>query len=254
MYRTRAAEPIRVFISYRHASHQVLNEVREHLGWLENSNQIKVFDDREIDPGDDWDQRIMRELDQSHIIIFLINAKFMSSAYCTKVELRRAIERREKEGTRIIPLITEDCDWEGMPTSKIAALPKDKANNLKPLKQWRGNKDSALAQLARHLREIVERLALNSIILSHSGVVYGPSIGYGEKAIIKFINRTGDELLLFWSNYGGDLEQWGLIDKGNEFTQKTWIGHVWVLKGRSGGEATYKAVYEDAEIFVDKPS
>ena len=42
------AEPVRVFLSYRHANHSVRDEVRKHLGWLENSDEIKVFDDRAI--------------------------------------------------------------------------------------------------------------------------------------------------------------------------------------------------------------
>ena len=83
----------------------------------------------------------------------------MRSPYCTKVELRGALERRVKEGTRVIPIIAETCDWEAMPIFKIAALPKDKTNNLKPLNKWRNDKDVALTQIAQHVRRNVERLA-----------------------------------------------------------------------------------------------
>ena len=45
-----------------------------------------------------------------------------------------------------------------MPVLKIAALPKDKANDLKPLNKWRGDKDVALTQIAQQVRRNVERL------------------------------------------------------------------------------------------------
>src|SRR4051794_27617891 len=117
------AKPVHVFISYRHADHRVLDELHNHLGWLENSDQIRVFDDREILAGDDWDARIRTELERAEIILLVVTARFMRSSYCTKIELTGALERRAREGTRIIPIIAEACDWEAMPIFKIASLP-----------------------------------------------------------------------------------------------------------------------------------
>jgi hypothetical protein len=82
----------------------------------------------------------------------------MRSPYCTKVELRSALERRAVEGIRVIPIIAETCDWEAMPIFKFAALPKDKANNLKPLNKWRSDKDVALTQIAQQIRRNIEQL------------------------------------------------------------------------------------------------
>jgi hypothetical protein len=97
------------------------------------------------------------ELKYSHLsVLFLITAEFMRSHYCTNIELKRAFELLAKDGTRVIPIITEDCDWESMPIFSIAALPKDIANNIKHLNKWRGNQDSALKQIARHIRTSIE--------------------------------------------------------------------------------------------------
>jgi hypothetical protein len=150
--------PVRVFISYRHADHRILDELRDHLGWLENSDKIQVFDDREILGGDDWDARIRAELERAEIILLVVTARFMHSPYCTKLELKDALKRRDREGTRIIPIIAETCDWEAMPIFRIAALPKDKANNLKPLNKWRSDRDVALTQVAQHVRHCTDKL------------------------------------------------------------------------------------------------
>ena len=152
------AEPIRVFISYRHANAHLLRDLSTSLGWLVNNSQIKTFDDRRILAGDDWDQVIKKELGEADIIILILTADFIASPYCTQIELQHALERRAKDGTRIIPIIAEYCDWQALPIAGIAALPKDDKNNLKPLNKWRRHKDLALTQIAQQVRQNVERL------------------------------------------------------------------------------------------------
>ena len=156
---SNTVRPVKVFISYRHANTRVLKDLRTSLGWLENSSQITVFDDRQILAGDDWDQVIKKALREADIIILVVTTDLMASPYCTHIELRQALERRAKEGTRIIPIIAEYCDWQSLPIVDIAALPKDEENNLKPLNKWRSDKDVALTQIAQHVRRNVERLA-----------------------------------------------------------------------------------------------
>ena len=68
---TIAASPVSIFISYRHVDHRVLDELRDHLGWLESSDQIRVFDDREILAGDDWAAHIKTELERAGIIVLI---------------------------------------------------------------------------------------------------------------------------------------------------------------------------------------
>ena len=154
-----APEPVRVFISYRHADHRVLEELRDHLGWLQNNEQIAVFVDRDLDAGDDWDARIKAELERAEIILLVITASFMRSSYCTKIELTRALERQAGHGARLISVIAASCDWEAMSIFRTAALPKDTAYNLKPLNKWRSDCDVALTQIAQHVRRTVDKLA-----------------------------------------------------------------------------------------------
>jgi hypothetical protein len=147
---------VNVFISYRHVDHKIVDEVRDHLGWVEQNLRINVFDDRSIIAGEDWNERILKELNRADIIILLVSAAFMRSTYCTKIELREALNTRAGRGTVIIPVIVEACDWEAMPIRGIAALPKDDSNNLKPLNKWYRNTDVALTQVAKNVRKYVE--------------------------------------------------------------------------------------------------
>jgi hypothetical protein len=160
------AEPIQVFISYRHANAHLLRDLSTSLGWLVNNSQIKTFDDRQILAGDDWDQVIKKELGEADIIILIVTADFMASSYCTQIELRHALERRAKDGTRIIPIIAEYCDWQALPIAGIAGLPKDDKNNLKPLNKWGRHRDLALTQIAQQVRQNVERLVDASLSIT----------------------------------------------------------------------------------------
>jgi hypothetical protein len=150
--------PVHVFISYRHANRGVLEELRNHLGWLQNSKEITVFDDSQITAGDDWDVIIQQELDRADIIILVVTGAFMGSAYCTRKELLEALRLRSSRGVRVLPIIAEACDWEAMPLQSIAALPKDSDNNLKPLNKWGRNRDVALTQVAQQVRQNIERV------------------------------------------------------------------------------------------------
>jgi len=101
---------------------------------------------------------IKEELARADVIILVVTAGFMASPYCTRVELRQALERRAESGTRLIPIIAETCDWQALPIADIAALPKDDQNNLRPLNKWGRHKDVALTQVAQQVRLNVERL------------------------------------------------------------------------------------------------
>jgi hypothetical protein len=151
---------VRLFISYKHGDHLLVSQLKNHLGWLENNNQIEIFDDTKVALGEDWSKRIIQEIRRANIIIFLVSGSFMGSAYCTQIELREALSLVSSRGTIIVPVLVEDCDWEAMPIRIYAALPRDKNNNLKSLKRWRRDVDVALAQIAKQVRLYVESLTI----------------------------------------------------------------------------------------------
>lgn len=148
--------PVRVFISYRHANHRIVDKLRQYLGWLENSLRIKVFDDTKIVAGDDWDKVIRRELGRADLIVLVVSAAFMQSSYCTQIELRQALSLRSDKKVRVIPILAEDYDLKDTPLHGVATLPKDRANNLKALNKWGRNQDSALRKIVDHVKANIE--------------------------------------------------------------------------------------------------
>jgi dipeptidyl aminopeptidase/acylaminoacyl peptidase len=60
------------------------------------------------------------------------------------------------------------------------------------------------------------------------------SVGTGEETEIAFINRTEDDVELFWIDEGGNRTSYGKILAGQKHQQHTFAGHVWQVRGAEG--------------------
>ncbi len=158
---SRAAEtkdrPLNVFISYSHRDEKMRNRLGEHLAQLEHDRLIRIWHDREIEAGADWEAQVNDEIGGADIILLLVSASFLKSQYCQK-ELQRALKLRSAEKSIPIPIILRDCDWTGVFNRKeytIQALPRD--NRVVAGTGW-PNQDAAFAAIVRELRTKIERM------------------------------------------------------------------------------------------------
>lgn len=142
----------KVFISYSHKDEPFKDELKTHLKVLSRLGKIKIWDDRAIDAGDEWNVEIMKALEEADIILLLISNYFIASDFCYDIELKRALERYEanKEDVKVVPIILRPCEWQGLPFGKLQAEPKD----AKPITEW-GNEDEAYTFIAKRISAIV---------------------------------------------------------------------------------------------------
>ena len=163
-----ASHPIKaveIFCSYSHLDEALRDELAAHLSSLKREG-VKHWHDRMIKPGGNWKGEIHEHLDTAHIILLLISADFLKSDYCYDIEMRRAMERHEAGKARVIPIILRPCDWETSTFGKLQALP----NGAAPVTEW-PNRDSALRDVAKGIRAVVEELldASSSAATSSAG-------------------------------------------------------------------------------------
>src|SRR4051794_19411475 len=147
--------PVRAFLSYAHEDHAWRDLVLKHIGWLEHSGQLQMFDDRAIKPGEQWDRRIKDELDAATLVIVLISPDFVASRYCAVEELLRAIGRQKAGQAALVPIVCDHVALGGLPVGAPQCLPQDKANDLKPLCDW-DNPNKPLAVVTARIRALVE--------------------------------------------------------------------------------------------------
>ncbi len=120
---------------------------------LQRQGIIKLWHDRDISAGAEWEHEINEQLNSSEVILLLVSPSFLASDYCYSKEMQRAIERHERGEVRAIPIILRPCEWQVTPLGKLQALPKDG----KPVTTW-PNRDNAYLDSARGIRIAVEEL------------------------------------------------------------------------------------------------
>jgi internalin A len=95
-------QPAKIFYSYAHQDEKLRNKLGEHLVLLERQRLIENWHDREILAGEDWKGQIDEHLETADIILLLVSASFLASAYCYDVEMKRAMERHDAGEARVI--------------------------------------------------------------------------------------------------------------------------------------------------------
>lgn len=140
------SRPLRVFISYTHSDEKLKDELRAHLAPQRRAGLLADWHDRDIGAGQEWKNAIDANLERAHIILLLISARFLNSAYCMDVEMKRALQRHEEGKTRVIPIILRPCDWHSTQFAKLQGLPTDG----RPVLKWRSH-DEAWTVVAKEI-------------------------------------------------------------------------------------------------------
>jgi hypothetical protein len=138
------ATGVRLFISYARENESFKDELIKHLSGMRQSGAITHWDDRQILPGQAWDQEIKEKLENSLVVLFLVSADFMDSDYINDVEIARTIKRREEGKVTIVPVVIHPCDFSSLKISKDQALPLALGKGIKPVSKWRSRAEAWL--------------------------------------------------------------------------------------------------------------
>ena len=115
-----------VFISYSHRDEEWKDRLVTHLGVLQQEGLLGLWDDRRIEAGADWYPEIEQAMKAASVAVLLISANFLTSKFILSEEAPRLMERRDKEGMRIYPIIVKPCAWQQVKwLSRLQARPKD---------------------------------------------------------------------------------------------------------------------------------
>lgn len=99
---------IKIFVSYSHQDSKYL-EKNSLLGYLQGmeKDQVEFWTDRQIMPGELWDQVIKRNLQEADIALVLVSQHFLNSKYCQDIEIERFLANK----THLFPVILSPCGW-----------------------------------------------------------------------------------------------------------------------------------------------
>ena len=179
-----------IFISYSHKDEKPWKELIEgHLRVAERQGAFDVWSDRRMAGGDAWRKEIDKALDAADIAVLLISHNFLTSSFIMDHEVNVLLERKQREGLRLYPILIRSCNWQSV--SWVESL------NLRPLDgkalaSFRGDaRDSAAAGMAAEIglllkedRESGEEVES----LRAEAKAVGKKLGVTEEAVQSFLD------------------------------------------------------------------
>lgn len=149
-------QEIKLFYCYARKDKPLRDELEIHLSWLKRRYKLTNWHDREILPGEEWEQAIDKNLNTAHLILLLISPDFMASDYCFGKEMQRALERHKAGNCRVVPILLRPTYWEEAPFSSIQLLP----TNARPITSW-PNPDEAFQDVVREISRTIKDLLIS---------------------------------------------------------------------------------------------
>jgi tetratricopeptide (TPR) repeat protein len=150
-------QEIKLFYCYVREDKPLRDELEKHLAWLKRRYQLTNWHDREILPGEEWEQAIDTHLNTANLILLLLSPDFMASDYCYGKEMQRALERHQAGTCRVVPILLRPTYWEDAPFSSLQLLPTD----ARAITRW-PDRDEAFRDVVAEINRTIKDL-LNSL-------------------------------------------------------------------------------------------
>jgi TIR domain len=157
--------PVKICFCYSREDEPLLKKIKAHLRPMQREGLIKIWYDREIDAGMEWEAEIKKQLESAEIILLLISSDFMDSDYCYSKEMQQALARHSNGEAKVIPIILRPVYWQDAPFGKLQALPTE----TKPVTSW-SNIDEAFLDIATGIQKAISNI--KSTNLSNSSPLF----------------------------------------------------------------------------------
>jgi internalin A len=143
--------PVRAFVSYAHKDLEHLKALRSALAVLVRLQKLEIWDNRDIEAGEEWEKVIFQELESADIVICLVSSDFVASDFY-KREFEAALKAHQRGEKTIVPVMLRKTDWAGLPIAEIQGVPGGG--------EWitsSTNQDEAWTKVSERLRPAVEQ-------------------------------------------------------------------------------------------------
>ncbi len=151
-------ENINIFIAYSRDDKEILNRLKISLSVLKRVKLVDdIWCDEEIEAGQEWESAIIKQLENSDIVLLLVSPSFIASEYCFNKELNKALARHHEGKCVLIPIIARTCSWQLIPELRnLQALPTDGVP-IKSIK-WKEENDHPYYLIEKDLTEIARKI------------------------------------------------------------------------------------------------
>ena len=122
-----------VFVSYSHVDKEWLMRLKKILAPAIREENIPIWDDTNIQPGDKWKDEIQSALNSAKVAVLLVSEDFLASPFITKAEFPTILKMAEQRGLKILWILLRSCLYKSSPLKSYEAahkplIPLDKMN------------------------------------------------------------------------------------------------------------------------------
>lgn len=108
----------KIFISYSHADEAWFTELKNRLLPLQRVHGFELWDDKNLQAGQNWHAEIQKALGETKLALLLISPNFIRSEYIDKHEMKPLQDAHERgEGVTVVPLYLRSADATTTPSS-----------------------------------------------------------------------------------------------------------------------------------------
>jgi hypothetical protein len=146
-----ASKKPRVFISYSREDIMMRDKLMIYLAPLIKNEEITVWSDQMLLPGEPFRQRIDYELNESNIILVLLSPAYLSSGGYREIEFQMALDNHMSGKAIIIPIRLNSVILpDQSPLNEMLSLPRDG----KPISMW-VDSEEAWSDVVRGIRNVI---------------------------------------------------------------------------------------------------
>jgi hypothetical protein len=147
---------VRVFVSYSHLDSDWKVDLIKQFYSMVKSEMVDIFEDGKIEGGQEWKPILLRRLEKSEIILFLVSPDLLHSKFIEQNEIPLAMNLSQENKSVVFPIFTRWIDIEGTFLGRIQGFPN--ANyNYKYLSEA-SDREKALYDVVQEIRIIVNNI------------------------------------------------------------------------------------------------
>lgn len=180
--------PLNIFISYSHHDESFKERLDTCLTRLKRDRIVEVWHDRRIDPGENWRAEIQQAMDACNVALLLVSIDFLASDFIDSNELSYLLERRKKDGIRVVPIILKPCSWKRLDIAGIQVLPKDGVPIIK-FAEDNGDRDQVWTDIADHIAGWAESAKIAQPQAVNASTAVNPFNPWQEATPPRFFGR-----------------------------------------------------------------
>lgn len=242
-----------VFISYSHKDKAWMERVRLQLRVLVQEDLLDLWEDTRIRAGDDWFPEIEKALNQCSVAVLLVTADFLTSKFILSVEVPTLLQRREKEGIRVYPIICKPCPWKKVNwLSRMQLRPR----NAEPLSgKTEHDADTELVAVAEEIAKIVSNTATTGTTMKPILPPDKISLSKLPKTRPELFGRDAeiDTLNKAWENPRTNVVSIvAMGGQGKSALVNRWVRHVMAPEGYGGARTVYGWTFYSQGTKEDK--